>query len=133
MFLIIIKQAPPESKKGTKWCSNNSWINFPCFIASVVVSSPDSYTGLELGIRCKCHLKSCNGDSHCLSYYVSIGFKSELSDKLSDHLFLLYGGEEVRGFVKSEASNKRFYNEASFSFYLDQWMWCECKVEQCGK
>ncbi|KAH1083884.1 hypothetical protein J1N35_023645 [Gossypium stocksii] len=138
-------QAPPESKKGTRivtcvpggeipewfdfkslgtslniqlpseWCSNNSRINFPCFVASVVVSFPDSYIGMEFGIRCKCHLKSCNGDSHYLSCYVSGGFES----RLSDHLFLLYGGEEVWGFVKSEASNKRFYNEASFSFYLD--------------
>ncbi|KAG8479401.1 hypothetical protein CXB51_029709 [Gossypium anomalum] len=138
-------QAPPESKKGTRivtcvpgseipewfdfkslgssiniqlpseWCSNNSRLNFPCFVASVVVSFPDSYNGMEFGIRCKCHLKSCNGDSHYLSCYVSGGFESGLSD----HLFLLYGSEEVWGFVKSEASNKRFYNEASFSFYLD--------------
>ncbi|XP_016666336.2 disease resistance protein RPV1 [Gossypium hirsutum] len=161
-------QARPESKKGTRivtcvpgseipewfdfkslgssiniqlpseWCSNNSRINFPSFVASVVVSFPDSYNGKELGIRCKCHLKSCNDDSHYLSCYASIGFKSGLSDKLLDHLFLLYGGEEVRGFVKSEASNERFYNEASFSFYLDdgetlhKWIWSECKVKQCG-
>ncbi|PPR93647.1 hypothetical protein GOBAR_AA27029 [Gossypium barbadense] len=161
-------QARPESKKGTRivtcvpgseipewfdfkslgssiniqlpseWCSNNSRINFPSFVASVVVSFPDSYNGKELGIRCKCHLKSCNDDSHYLSCYASIGFKSGLSDKLLDHLFLLYGGEEVRGFVKSEASNERFYNEASFSFYLDdgetlhKWIWSECKPLQDG-
>ncbi|KAA3472476.1 disease resistance protein TAO1-like [Gossypium australe] len=118
----------------SEWCSNNSRINFSCFVASVVVSFLDSYNGMEFGIRCKCHLKSCNGDSHYLSCYVSSGFESGLSD----HLFLLYGGEEVRGLVKSEASNKRFYNEASFSFYLDdgetlrKWIWSECKVKQCG-
>ncbi|KAA3472475.1 disease resistance protein TAO1-like [Gossypium australe] len=119
-------QAPPESKKGTRIVR----INFPCFVASVVVSFPDSYNGMEFGIRCKCHLKSCNGDSHYLSCYVSGGFESGLSD----HLFLLYGGEEVWGFVKSEASNKRFYNEASFSFYLDldKRIRSECKVKQCG-
>ncbi|PPD88133.1 hypothetical protein GOBAR_DD14957 [Gossypium barbadense] len=27
----------------SEWWSNNSWINFPCFVASVAVSFPDSY------------------------------------------------------------------------------------------
>ncbi|TYG96264.1 hypothetical protein ES288_A11G335500v1 [Gossypium darwinii] len=164
-MLTVLKdyhQAPPESKRRIKmrtcvpgseipewfdfkslgssiniqlpsdWCSNNNWINFPCFVASAVVSFPDSYNGMEFGINCKCHLESCNGDSHYLiSCYVSGGFESGLSD----HLFLLYGGEEVRGFGKSDASNRRFYNyEGSFSFdlVLDGQIWSECKVKQCG-
>ncbi|MBA0619189.1 hypothetical protein Godav_028407, partial [Gossypium davidsonii] len=53
----------------SEWCSNNSWINFPCFVASVAVSFIDSfYFGMTLRIRCECHLKSSNGDSHDLNY-----------------------------------------------------------------
>ncbi|MFQ6666171.1 hypothetical protein Gotur_032634 [Gossypium turneri] len=113
----------------SEWCSNNSWINFPSFISSAVVSFPDSsYTGGGFGIGCECHLKSCDGDNHCFSRSSSFSFGS----RLSDHVFLLYGGFEVREFVKSEASNNRIYNVASFHFYIEGWVSSQCEVKQCG-
>ncbi|TYI03282.1 hypothetical protein ES332_A11G327000v1 [Gossypium tomentosum] len=152
-------QAPPESKKRaciitcvpgseipewfdfkslgssiniqlpSEWCSNNSWINFPCFVASAVVSFPDSsYSGRGFGIRCECHLKSCNGDNHCFSCSSSFSFGS----RLSDHVFLLYDGFKVREIVKIEASNNRIYNVASFHFYIEGWGSLQCEVKQCG-
>ncbi|XP_052878053.1 disease resistance protein RPV1-like [Gossypium arboreum] len=90
----------------SEWWSNN-------FVASVVVSFPDS-SFIDIG--CECHLKSCNGDNHVLSCSFS-SFSLNFENQLSDHLFLLYGGE-VWEFAKSKASNKRFYNQASFNFYL---------------
>ncbi|KAK5786736.1 hypothetical protein PVK06_041379 [Gossypium arboreum] len=92
----------------SEWWSNN-------FVASVVVSFPDSsFIDTNFDIGCECRLKSCNGDNHVLSCSFSLNFENQLSD----HLFLLYGGE-VWEFAKSKASNKRFYNQASFNFYLD--------------
>ncbi|PPS10623.1 hypothetical protein GOBAR_AA10009 [Gossypium barbadense] len=113
----------------SEWCSNNSWINFPCFVASAVVSFPDSsYSGRGFGIRCECHLKSCNGDNHCFSCSSSFSFGS----RLSDHVFLLYDGFKVREIVKIEASNNRIYNVASFHFYIEGWGSLQCEVKQCG-
>ncbi|XP_017604160.2 disease resistance-like protein DSC1 [Gossypium arboreum] len=112
----------------SEWCSNNSWINFPSFVASAVVSFPDSYTGGGFGIRCECHLKSCNKDNHWFSSSSYFPFGS----RLSDHVFLLYGGFNVGEFVKSEVSNNRIYNMASFHFYIDGWGSSQCEVKQCG-
>ncbi|KAK8272406.1 hypothetical protein V6Z12_D11G329600 [Gossypium hirsutum] len=152
-------QAPPESKKRaciitcvpgseipewfdfkslgssmniqlpSEWCSNNSWINFPSFVASAVVSVPDSsYTGGEFGITCECHLKSRNGDDRCFICYSYFLFGS----RLSDHVFLVYDGFKVREFVKSKASNNRIYIEATFNFYLEGLDSSQCEVKQCG-
>ncbi|KAK5786731.1 hypothetical protein PVK06_041374 [Gossypium arboreum] len=114
----------------SEWCSNNSRINFPCFVASVVVSFPDSYNGMEFDINCECHLKSCNGDNQDLSCSFSFWFETGCSD----HLFVLYDDFEVWDFVKSEAPSKRFYNQASFSFYfcLDGRNQYKYKIKQCG-
>ncbi|KAL1074997.1 hypothetical protein V6Z11_D11G328300 [Gossypium hirsutum] len=101
----------------SEWCSNNSRINFPCFVASVVVSIPDSYDGMEFDIECECHLKSCNGDNQDLTCSFSFWFESGLSD----HLFVLYDDFKVWEFGKSEASNNRIYNVASFHFYIVGW------------
>ncbi|TYI03295.1 hypothetical protein ES332_A11G328200v1 [Gossypium tomentosum] len=70
-----------------RW-SNNSWINFPCFVASVAVSFLDSYEGKGFRITSECHLKSCNGDNHDLSCSCSFSFGS----RLRDHVFLVYDG-----------------------------------------
>ncbi|TXG74503.1 hypothetical protein ES288_1Z039200v1 [Gossypium darwinii] len=100
----------------SEWCSNNSWINFPSFVASAVVSVPDSsYTGGEFDITCECHLKSRNVDNDCFSSSSSFSFGS----RLSDHVFLVYDGFKVREIVKSKASNNQ----------LDS---SECEVKQCG-
>nr|KJB45637.1 hypothetical protein B456_007G319200 [Gossypium raimondii] len=112
----------------SEWWSNNSWINFPCFVASVAVSFPDSYNGMGFRFTSECHLKSCNGDNHDLSCSFSFTFGS----RLSDHVFLVYDGFNVREFVRSKASNNRIYNVASFHFYLDEWNSSKCKVKQCG-
>nr|KJB45659.1 hypothetical protein B456_007G318700 [Gossypium raimondii] len=151
-------QAPPESKKRaciitcvpgseipewfdfkslgssmniqlpSEWCSNNSWINFPSFVASAVVSFPDSYTGGEFGITCECHLKSRNRDDRCFSCYSYFSFGS----RLSDHVFLVYDGFKVREMVKSKASNNRIYIEATCNFYLEGLDSSQCEVKQCG-
>ncbi|KAG4122882.1 hypothetical protein ERO13_D11G295925v2 [Gossypium hirsutum] len=112
----------------SEWCSNNSRINFPCFVASVVVSFPDSYNGMEFNIECECHLKSCNGDNQDLTCSFSFWFESGLSD----HLFVLYDDFKVWEFGKSEASNNRIYNVASFHFYIVGWGSLEYEVKQCG-
>ncbi|TYI58113.1 hypothetical protein E1A91_D11G331100v1 [Gossypium mustelinum] len=113
----------------SEWCSNNSRINFPSFVASAVVSFPDSpYTGGEFGIACECLLKSCNGDNHCFSWSSNFSFRN----RLSDHVFLVYDGFKVREIVKSEASNNRIYIEAAFNFYLEGLDSSQCEVKQCG-
>ncbi|KAK5786730.1 hypothetical protein PVK06_041373 [Gossypium arboreum] len=149
-------QAPPESKRRIRiltrvpgseipeWFDFKSlgssiniplpsewWINFPCFVASVVVSLRDySDNGMLFGIRCKCHLKSSNGDSHYLSCSFSVSFLRRLVGW--DQMFVLYDDFKVWEFVKSEASSKRFYNQASFHFCLDDWNEYKFKVKQCG-
>ncbi|KAG4177036.1 hypothetical protein ERO13_A11G282539v2 [Gossypium hirsutum] len=97
------------------------WINFPSFVASVVVSFPERYNGRNFGIRCECHLKSYNGDSHDLTCSFSLWGVGVLNheDRMFgwDHMFLLYDDFKVWEFVESQASNKCIYNEASFKFY----------------
>ncbi|TYI58114.1 hypothetical protein E1A91_D11G331200v1 [Gossypium mustelinum] len=39
----------------SEWWSNNSWINFPCFVASVAVSFPDSYNA-DCQITCSSYM-----------------------------------------------------------------------------
>ncbi|KAK8272391.1 hypothetical protein V6Z12_D11G328400 [Gossypium hirsutum] len=113
----------------SEWCSNNSRINFPSFVASAVVSFPDSpYTGGEFGITCECHLKSRNRDDRCFSCYSYFSFGS----RLSDHVFLVYDGFKVREMVKSKASNNRIYIEATCNFYLEGLDSSQCEVKQCG-
>ncbi|MFQ6667213.1 hypothetical protein Gotur_033312 [Gossypium turneri] len=110
-------------------CSNNSWINFPSFVASAIVSFRDfSYTRQQSDITCECRLKSRNGDNHCFSWSSCFWFRS----RLSDHVFLMYDGFKVREIVKSKASNNRIYIEATFHFYLKGLGSSQCEVKQCG-
>ncbi|PPR83721.1 hypothetical protein GOBAR_AA36989 [Gossypium barbadense] len=128
----------------SKWYYNSSK-NFPTFVVSTVVSFQDYSGDREILIRCKCRLKSRNGDCHDLSCSFLTWTKripgSELTG--SNHLFLLYKtcfcdeDDEIRWFVETQASNKHMYNEAWFKFHplVFNGDWSQnicCEVKHCG-
>ncbi|KAL1074995.1 hypothetical protein V6Z11_D11G328200 [Gossypium hirsutum] len=128
----------------SEWYYNSSK-NFPTFVVSTVVSFQE-YSGVrEIRIRCKCRLKSRNGDCHDLSCSFLTWRERIPGSELigSDHLFLLYKtcfcDDDAEGgwLVETLASNKGMYNEAWFKFYplLINWDGSEnicCEVKHCG-